>query len=60
MKVLVDTSVWSLALRKKTLATQEKRIVEELKDEFIREGFKPAIVEEYPTQDCFPVEVEFL
>jgi len=27
MKVLVDTSVWSLALRKKTLTDEEKKIV---------------------------------
>jgi len=32
MKVLVDTSVWSLALRKKTLSKKEKIIVEELKE----------------------------
>lgn len=32
MKVLVDTSVWSLALRKKTLPPQEIAIVEELKE----------------------------
>ena len=32
MKVLVDTSVWSLALRRKTLAEGEKKIVQELKE----------------------------
>jgi len=32
MKVLVDTSIWSLALRKKTLAPDEKRIVDEFKE----------------------------
>ena len=32
MKVLVDTSVWSLALRKKTLTDNEKKIVNELKE----------------------------
>ena len=32
MKILVDTSIWSLALRKKTLSHQEKKIVEELKE----------------------------
>jgi predicted nucleic acid-binding protein len=32
MKILVDTSIWSLALRKKTLTHQEKKIVEELKE----------------------------
>ena len=32
MKVLVDTVVWSLALRKKTLSDQESKIVEELKE----------------------------
>jgi len=39
MKVLVDTSVWSLALRRKgeALNTEEKRIVAEL-TELIREG----------------------
>jgi predicted nucleic acid-binding protein len=36
MKILVDTSVWSLALRKKTLTVQEKVVVEEL-IELIRE-----------------------
>ena len=39
MKVLVDTSVWSLALRRKSeaLSAEEKRIVAEL-TELIREG----------------------
>ncbi len=32
MKILVDTSVWSLALRKKTLTEEEKNIVKELKE----------------------------
>ena len=32
MNILVDTSVWSLALRKKTLTEEEKNIVEELKE----------------------------
>lgn len=32
MKILVDTSVWSLALRKKTLIENEKEIVKELKE----------------------------
>jgi len=32
MKVLVDTSVWSLALRKKTLTINEKKIVREFKE----------------------------
>ncbi|MDC7219915.1 MAG: hypothetical protein PQJ59_08245 [Spirochaetales bacterium] len=32
MEVLVDTSVWSLALRKKTLTGEEKNIVSELKE----------------------------
>ncbi|MBL7005597.1 MAG: PIN domain-containing protein [Spirochaetia bacterium] len=32
MKILVDTSIWSLALRKKTLTHQEKKIVAELKE----------------------------
>ena len=32
MKILVDTSVWSLALRKKTLTEDEKNIVKELKE----------------------------
>ena len=32
MNVLVDTSVWSAALRKKTLAETEKRNVSELKE----------------------------
>ncbi len=32
MKILVDTSVWSLALRKKTLTEEEKKIVKELKE----------------------------
>ncbi|MFO7810236.1 MAG: PIN domain-containing protein [Candidatus Delongbacteria bacterium] len=36
MKVLVDTSVWSLALIKKTLTNREKVVVEEL-IELIRE-----------------------
>ena len=36
MKVLVDTSVWSLALRKKTLTEEEKKIKSELTD-LIRE-----------------------
>jgi predicted nucleic acid-binding protein len=44
LKVLVDTSVWSLALRRKSevLSTQEKRIVAEL-SELIDEG-RAAIV----------------
>jgi len=39
MNVLVDTSVWSLALRRKTesLSTKERHLVEELA-ELIREG----------------------
>lgn len=32
MKIIVDTSVWSLALRKKTLTDKEKKIVSELKE----------------------------
>lgn len=32
MNVLVDTSVWSLALRKKTLTAEEKKIVLELQE----------------------------
>ena len=32
MKVLVDTSVWSLALRKKSLTEDEIKIVKELKE----------------------------
>jgi len=32
MKILADTSVWSLALRKKTLTEEEKSIVKELKE----------------------------
>ncbi|PIE05173.1 MAG: PIN domain nuclease [Spirochaetales bacterium] len=32
MKILVDTSVWSLALRKKTLTEEESDIVKELKE----------------------------
>jgi predicted nucleic acid-binding protein len=32
MKVLVDTSVWSLALRKKTLSKKEEKVVTELKE----------------------------
>lgn len=32
MSVLVDTSVWSLALRKKTLTDDEKNIVAELRE----------------------------
>ena len=32
MRILVDTSVWSLALRKKTLAPKEKKVVKELKE----------------------------
>ncbi|NOR44634.1 MAG: PIN domain-containing protein [Candidatus Delongbacteria bacterium] len=32
MKIIVDTSVWSLALRKKTLTENEKRIVKELRE----------------------------
>ncbi len=32
MKVLVDTSVWSLAFRKKNISVQEQIIVNELKD----------------------------
>ena len=32
MKVLVDTSIWSLALRKKSLTEYEKKVVQELKE----------------------------
>lgn len=32
MRILVDTSVWSLALRKRTLTVDEERIVNELKE----------------------------
>ncbi len=32
MKILVDTSVWSLALRKKSLTDEETKIVKELKE----------------------------
>ena len=32
MRVLIDTSVWSLALRKKTLTTNETKVVKELKE----------------------------
>ncbi len=32
MKILVDTSVWSLALRKKSLTNEESKIVKELKE----------------------------
>ena len=32
MRILVDTSVWSLALRKKTLTPKEKKVVKELKE----------------------------
>lgn len=32
MRILVDTSVWSLALRKKTLTANEKKVVKELKE----------------------------
>lgn len=32
MKVLVDTSVWSLALRKKSLTDEELKIIKELKE----------------------------
>ncbi|HAK45888.1 MAG TPA: PIN domain nuclease [Spirochaeta sp.] len=32
MKVLVDTSVWSLALRKKILTEEELKVVKELKE----------------------------
>ena len=32
MRILVDTSVWSLALRKKTLTVNEKKVVQELKE----------------------------
>ena len=32
MKILVDTSVWSLAFRKKTLTKHEEKIVNELKE----------------------------
>ena len=32
MKVLVDTSIWSLALRRHRLATEDRRVVEEFKD----------------------------
>jgi hypothetical protein len=32
MKILVDTSIWSLALRKKTLTIDEEKIVEEFKE----------------------------
>lgn len=35
-------------------------VVEKLVKELKKRKLKPAIVEEYPTQDCFPVEVEFL
>jgi len=42
MKVLIDTSVWSLALRKKTLTGNEKKTVNELK-ELIKE-FRAVII----------------
>ncbi len=42
MKVLIDTSVWSLALRKKTLTGDEKKTVNELK-ELIKE-FRAVII----------------
>jgi len=32
MKVLVDTSVWSLAFRKKSLSDEELKIIKELKE----------------------------
>jgi predicted nucleic acid-binding protein len=32
MMILIDTSVWSLALRKKTLTTNEIKVVKELKE----------------------------
>jgi len=32
MKILVDTSVWSLALRKKTLTEEEKKVVKKLRE----------------------------
>ncbi|RLD30920.1 MAG: PIN domain nuclease, partial [Bacteroidetes bacterium] len=32
MRVLIDTSVWSLALRKKTLTSNEKKVVRELEE----------------------------
>ena len=32
MKILVDTSIWSLALRKKTLTISEEKIVKEFKE----------------------------
>lgn len=35
-------------------------VVERLKEKIKKQGFKPAIVEEYPTWDGFEVEIEFL
>ena len=36
------------------------KVVETLKKEIKSKGLAPAIVEEFPTQDCFPVEVNYL
>lgn len=35
-------------------------VVEELKEELRKQKLKPAIVEEYPTHDCFPIEAQYL
>lgn len=36
------------------------KVVEMLKQEIKNKDLKPAIVEEFPTQDCLPVEITFL
>ena len=35
-------------------------VVDELKDDIKKLGLKPALVEDYPTQDCLEVTVDFL
>ena len=35
-------------------------VVNELKDELKSKNWKPAIVEEYPTIDCFPIEINYI
>jgi hypothetical protein len=40
VKILVDTSIWSLALRKKTLTVNEESIIKEISLHQIRKGFE--------------------
>jgi uncharacterized protein len=46
--------------KKRNRVLTTTKVVETLADTLKKKGIKPAIVEEFPTQDCFPVEINYI